>query len=88
MVAMSPMTVIFAACLNGIPLSVGTMVKAYPTANARDRASIMVDVMSHPNRKPIAATAASPILHPINHPRTCFAVVHRKLPSNLCALTL
>ena len=71
MLAVSPTIVTFAARLNGIVLSIGTMIKVYPTANASVTASMMVEVMPQPSKKPIAAPAASPMLHPIKHLRAC-----------------
>jgi hypothetical protein len=79
MLAVPPTTVTLAACLRGIALSIGIIVKAYPIANASPTPSTSVEIISQPSIKPIAAPIPSPMLQPIKHLRTCFAVCHRKL---------
>ena len=54
--AVSPTTVTLAACLRGIVLSIGIIVKAYPIAKASPTASTSIEIISQPSIKPIAAS--------------------------------
>ena len=70
--AVSATTVTLAAYLGDIVLSIGIIVKAYPTANASPTASTSVEIVPQPSVKPIAAPIPSPMLQPIKHLRANF----------------